>query len=316
MTPSCNKLWRIAALALLIGMAGCSESSPFRLGGLRRGDRAEGPPKPAPALFIPDPPVAVRTDRDDNVKPAAFLTQPGNPKPQTEPGITLVEQPLRAIYDRAAKTCATLEAYSFRLKSREVVHGKKHAEELIQIRVRREPFSLHFQWLSDKTKGREVIYVHGKYKNEMQILLAPNDRFAAFGRRQSIAPNDPMVRAESRYPITDSGFASLVERFGRLIVSVEKGDPRDGSVKYLGRVTRPEFQGQLDAVHQVIPPNGDPLFPRGGNRWWFFDPASGLPVLIIAHDSSGEVEYYCHDQIQSPINLSENDFNPDRLWRK
>jgi len=315
MTPSCKTIWRIATLALVVGMTGCSESSPFRLAGLRR-DRPEAPPKPAPGLFIPDPPKQL-PDRDPGVKPAGFVDPPGNPKPVLEPGITLVEQPLRAIFDRAAKTSANMEGYSFRLKSREVVGNKKHVEELIQVRVRREPFSVHLQFLGEKSKGREVIYVHGKFKNEMQVLLAANDRFALFGRRQSISPNDPMVRSESRYPMTDAGFAALVERFGRLVVIAEKGDPRDGAVKYLGRAKRPEFQGQLlDSVHQSIPPNGDPLFARGGNRWWFFDPASGLPVLIIAHDPSGEVEYYCHDQIQSPLNLSDLDFNPDRLWRK
>ena len=66
-----------------------------------------------------------------------------------------------------------------------------------------------------------------------------------------------------------------------------------------------------------MPPKSDPLLPGGGKRWWFFDPFNFMPVLIITHDESGrEVEYYCNDRIQSPARLDDDDFNPDKLWRK
>ena len=102
-----------------------------------------------------------------------------------------------------------------------------------------------------------------------------------------------------------------------MVAGWEKGDAREGTLKYLGRLERPEFTGQVDAVHQVLPAGGsDPLLPKGGQRWWFFDVASGLPVLRITHEPAGEVEYYCHDHIQWPVRLDDDDFNPDRLWRK
>jgi hypothetical protein len=37
---------------------------------------------------------------------------------------------------------------------------------------------------------------------------------------------------------------------------------------------------------------------------------------VIAHDPTGEVEYYCHDNILGPAHLEDDDFNPDRLWKK
>jgi hypothetical protein len=134
--------------------------------------------------------------------------------------------------------------------------------------------------------------------------------------RTSLAPDSPMVRDKSRYAITETGFGSLIARFGRLAAALDKGDTSGGTAKYLGRVPRPEFTDKVEAVHQVLPAGSDPLLPKGGQRWWFFDAGTGLPVLLVTHDPSGEVEYYCHDHIISPANLDDNDFNPEWLHKK
>lgn len=312
MTLSRAYAWLIGALAL----AGCSDFSQHHFGGVRqtRDDVAEGPPKPAPALAIPNPPTVARVTPDDKVKQVALLQER---EPIVEPNPKALENPLRMLYERAAKRSALMESYIFRLKRRESVAGKKQPEEIVCVRLRREPFSVHLKWLGTEGKGREAIYVKGKFKDEMQLLLAPNDIFPFSPvMRYSISPNDPLAKAKGRYPITQTGFASSIERFGKLIAAVEKGDTSGGTVKYLGQVKRPEFEAKLEAVHQALPPKSDPLLPRGGQRWWFFDATSGLPVLIITHDPDGEVEYYCHDNIIWPAPMDDDDFNPDRVWRK
>jgi hypothetical protein len=312
MMPSRTCTWRVGAIALAFCLAGCSESSPLRFGSLRRSsDAEEGPPKAASALHIPNPPSTARPMPDENVQQATFV-----PERKVEANPPALENPLRALYSRAAQTHAQMDSYIFRLKRREAVNGKMQPEEIIRVQVRRDPYSVHLKWLNEKSKGREVIYVAGKYGNKMQILLAPNDAFAILGRRHSIAPDDPMVKSESRHPITETGFASVIEGYGRVIAGFEKGDPREGTVKYLGRVAREEFKEPVEAVYQAVPANSDPLLPKGGKRWWFFDTTNGLPVLCITHDPTGEVEYNCLDHIQAPAQLDDNDFNPDRVWRK
>ena len=101
-----------------------------------------------------------------------------------------------------------------------------------------------------------------------------------------------------------------------MVAGVEKGDARQGKANYLGRVNGPEFDQSVEAVHQVLPAGSDPLLPKGGERWWYFDPTSGLPLLYITHDPSGEVEYYCHDHVIWPSPMDDNDFDPNRVWRK
>jgi hypothetical protein len=126
-----------------------------------------------------------------------------------------------------------------------------------------------------------------------------------------------MVRSKSRYPITEAGLEPLIRRFGSLVDALEKGDTRQGTAQAMGRLKRAEFETEVAAVLQAVPPRSDPLLPKGGQRWWFFDPTLHLPVLVITQDeTSREVEYYCHDHFQFPVRLDDDDFNPDKLWKK
>lgn len=305
--------WRSIAFALACALAGCSDFSQHRIGGVREIDNlAEGPPRPAPGLSIPNPPTTARAPQEDAVKQATLGPErAGDVNPQMN------VQALRILHQRAAKSVADLDSYIFRMRRREVVEGRKNPEEVIRVAVRREPYSVHLKWLGPEAKGRETVYVKGKFNDEMQILLAAGDilPLSPAGIRWSIAPNDARARARSRYPITGTGLASLVERFGAIVSAMEKGDSRDAAMKYLGPVNRPEFDAKVEGVQQTLAPKSDPNMPKGGHRWWFFDAASGLPVLIIAHDPDGEVEYYCHDHIQA-TRFTDDDFNPDKLWKK
>lgn len=310
--PGCT--WRIAATALVFALTGCSDFSQHRFGGIRRSsDTEEGPPKAAAALHIPNAPSTARPLPLDKVQQATFVPGPDAPM-QPE----IVDNPLRTLYQRAAQRHALMESYIFRLKRREVVNGRKQPEELVKVQLRREPYSVHLVWLGKEGKGREAIYVKGKYKNQMQLLLAAGDvPFFPAGMRYSISPDDSTAKSRSRHPITETGFGSTIESFGRVVAAIEKNDPREGTMKYLGRVKRDEFEAKVEAVMQVLPANNsDPLLPKGGRRFWFFDATTGLPVLYITHDPDGEVEYYCLDGIIWPAPMDDNDFNPERVWKK
>lgn len=304
----------VLAIALAGMLAGCSDFSQRRISGIRHfEDVAQHPPKAAPALQIPNSPVVVaRNPIEEPIQKATFI--PAQPAVNQKAS----DNPLRGLYQRAADQQSKMESYIFRLRRREVVSGKKMPEELIRAQVRRDPFSVHLKWLGAEGKGRETIYVKGKYKNEMQVLMAANDLFplSPAGMKWKLPPDDPLARARSRYPITSTGFESIIDRFGKIVTAVEKGDTNEGSLKYLGKMKRPEFEAEVEAAHQVLPAKCDPNLPKGGQRWFYFDATHGWPVLVIANDPDGEVEYYCHDHIQWPVRLDDDDFNPERLWRK
>ena len=295
------------ALAFVVALTGCSEFAQRRLAGPREQAPLAHTPMPSPALQIGAAPEA----NDDRTQKAVFLPDREGPS-----NTQITDRPLSSLYQRARKTHEAMHSYIFRLRRRESVNGKKMPEEIIRVHLRREPFSVHLKWLGEEGKGRETIYVKGQFNNEIKVLLAAGDAFPLpAGFRWSVAIDDAKARARSRYPITETGFGSLIERYGVIAANVEKGDLRDGTMKYLGLVKRPEFDAKVDAVHQIVPPNSDRLLPKGGERRWFFDASHGLPVLVVTHDPEGEVEYYCHDHIQR-VRLDDDDFNPDHLWRK
>ena len=44
-------------------------------------------------------------------------------------------------------------------------------------------------------------------------------------------------------------------------------------------------------------------------------PARNLPDLLVTWDDANrEVEYYCYDRLEYPVNLTDDDFNPDVIW--
>ncbi|MCI0742171.1 MAG: DUF1571 domain-containing protein [Gemmataceae bacterium] len=296
-------------------------------------DARQRAPQPAPTLCIPGqasilPPHLSRqgegSTRPDVVTlPLTLISAQDVDAAQTLPALGAgshqldPKTALRDLYEKAARKYVDMDSYILRLRRREVINGTAMPEELILFKFRRELWSVYFKWLGPEAKGREVIFVKGRYENLIHTLTAANDIFLLpAGRRIKMSPDSILVKSKSRYPITEAGMGALVDRFGRLVTGIEKGDPREGKGKYLGPMKRPEFEHKLEAVQQTLPPKADPVLPGGGNRLWFFDPQLLLPVLVVTRDETGrEVEYYCHDRFQFPVRLDDDDFNPDLLWK-
>ncbi|HKI38342.1 MAG TPA: DUF1571 domain-containing protein [Gemmataceae bacterium] len=276
---------------------------------------AEGAVRAAAPLRITEPPTAF-TESPRVAPPAATAApQDAVPNVPADPA----ESPLRRIHRLAAEEYARIDGYYVRLTRREQVNGKDNPKEVIRLSFRKEPWSVHFVWLEGETKGREVIYVKGRYDDKLHTRLGPNDHYPFFppGSRLALDPDSSMVRSSSRHRITNAGAGSLIDRFGSLVVANEKGDKRWGTLTYLGPQKRPEFDGPVEAAEQVIPPGAEKDLPRGGRRLWMFDTVNThLPALLSTTDDRGhEVEYYLHDHY-SPTHFEDKDFDPNALWGK
>ncbi len=223
---------------------------------------------------------------------------------------------MRALHRRAAEVAAGMDSYIVRLTRREFIKGKLQPEEVMLLKFRRDPFSVHFKWLGAQARGREVVFVKGQSNDQIHTLLAAGDMpLMPAGKRISLGHDSPLVRSGCRHSILDAGIGHLVEELGRLLTALEKGDRQRGTLTYLPSQKRPEFSAPVAAIERVIPPNVETCLPRGGKRWLYFDPTSKLPLLVVAVDDRGqEVEYYHYDRLQYPVKLDDDDFNPDKLW--
>jgi hypothetical protein len=222
---------------------------------------------------------------------------------------------LKRLALKAAESEKKLGNYMVRIRRREMLDGKT-PDETILLKFRRAPLSVHLKWLGDEAKGREILYVQGQHDNKIHLLTGKGD-FLGTGHKMTFDPDSPLVRSKSHYPITEAGLGAATLRFALLMDAIDKGQPNAGSAKYLGFQNRPEFSKPVEAVEQTLPPGLEPFLPRGGTRYCFFDEALGVPTVIYTLDpNTQEVEYYHFDRLQTPINLDDNDFDPNVLWHK
>jgi hypothetical protein len=222
---------------------------------------------------------------------------------------------LHRLHKLAAEQYAKMDSYIARLRRREQVGSKQNPEEVLCFKFRKEPWSVSLKWLSAEGKGREVVYVRGKYENKLHTLLATGDMpLMPAGKRISLPVDSMLVKSASRHEITDAGIGALIDHFAAAVEIAGRGDAKRGSLTYLGAQTRPEFSTPHEAAEQLIPAGAESTLPRGGRRLWYFDNDHHLPVLVLTYDDAKkEVEYYFYDRIQFPVRLDEDDFNPEKM---
>jgi hypothetical protein len=284
---------------------------------------AAAAPNDIPLVPVPPPPLG-RKPQPGPVAPASAPPSDGPPPAAPAPAAAPPAAPpaapagasLRELHKQAADWYAGVDSYVVRLTRREEVGGKAQPQEVLAFRFRKQPWSVYLKWVGEEGKGREVVYVKGRYENKIHTKLAPGDPGAFLtGGRVALALDNPMVRSASRHAITDAGFGSCIDHLGAVIDAQEKGDGRLGTVKVVGPMKRPEFAQAVPAVEHTLPSGLEADLPRGGRRLCFFDPDNHLPMLVITYDDQGkEVEYYHYDRLIAPAHLDDADFDPDKLW--
>ena len=189
------------------------------------------------------------------------------------------------------------------------------------MQFRKQPFSVYMKFIGEAGKGREVVYVQGIYKDEMQILTGAGDLIK--GIRVARSPDDPEVMKRSRHSIRDAGYDKTLGILTKQVEQLESGKLPPGTIRYAGPTKRPEHGDKpLELVVRTVGPKEDPLLDGGGAWSLWFDaqpdsPSYGLPVVLILQDArGGEVEYICYDKFRGPLKLGDADFNPDRLSKK
>src|ERR1041385_6140306 len=94
-------------------LAGCSDFSQHRIGGVRNLDSVAELPKSTSPLQISNPPAAAAPKVDKNVQQATLAPAPVDPN-----------NALKELHQRAKKSIVAMDSYIFRLRRREAVDGK------------------------------------------------------------------------------------------------------------------------------------------------------------------------------------------------
>lgn len=257
-------------------------------------------------------PVSLEDDRPPpKITPPPMPAIPAKPTAASKDDSTLQRLARRAVENERA-----LQTYNVRLRRRERQKNGAAPTEIMLLKFRRTPYSLHLKWLGDEAKGREIVFVQGQHEGKVHILTGRGDLFGP-GFRLAFEPDSPIVRSNFHYRVQEAALNGVVSRFSAQLDAIERNQPNAGTMHYLGHKSRPEFPREMDAVEHRIPPGLESILPNGGTRTCYFDDATGLPLVVQTFDGNRrEVEYYCFDRLQSPVALDDSDFDPAVLWPK
>ena len=98
-------------------------------------------------------------------------------------------------------------------------------EEDVVVAIRREPRAVRLTWTDGPNQGREVLYRSDEPNAPMHVKMA-NPALP----RLTLPPDSPLVMRNSRHPVTEAGFDSIVEGLENAV----KASPGIGHEAYAG----------------------------------------------------------------------------------
>jgi hypothetical protein len=211
--------------------------------------------------------------------------------------LQLIAEARRSYHDVKDYTCLFIK--------RERLRGQLQQENLIEMKVRTQPFSVYLHWLKPlPTAGQEVCYVAGRNKGMMRVHSSGLLGTVGF---VSMDPRDPRALETNRHSVTEAGIGNLIDRYGEgweLERRLNRTQARIQEYEYNHRrctrveVIRPDSAGQQIPFHRSIV---------------YFDKENHLPIRAENYDwprppadpSGALVESYSYVNLRLNIGLSD-----------
>ena len=199
---------------------------------------------------------------------------------------------------QARASLDALASYQLALHRQERVNGRLEPEEDVIVAIRREPRAVRLTWPDGPHKGREVLYRSDEPGGMMHVNMADS---AIPVPRLSIPPESPMVMKNSRHPVTEAGFESIVASLEEAL--------RSSGLEYLGM----ETPVPLDRPHPCLARR-----TPAGERWRaYLDPTTHLPAMVRCESANGDLqELYVFRDVRPdlPELAAADAFDPDARW--
>lgn len=220
--------------------------------------------------------------------------------------VSPLDEPLRLLAE-SRTAYANVHDYTCTLVKRERINGVMQADNVVAMKARTEPFSVHFKWQEPKAMaGQEACYVAGLHEGKMRVK--PAGFLGAVGF-VTLAPDDPRAQQTSRRNITQAGIGNLIERVGMAWEAERRlGKPavRIGEFEYNKRRCI-----RVETVNSGLAGSAVPC----ARSLIYFDKENRLPIRIECFDwpgPNGEPgQLY---EVYSFVNLRLNVGLPDEVF--
>ena len=214
--------------------------------------------------------------------------------------------------EKAEAVLSALPGYTATFSKQEVVAGELSDEQVMEIKIRHEPFSVYMKW-STGHKGRQLLYVTGENKGRMLVKLGGwKRRLPAL----KLDPSGSMAMKESRYPITKAGLLELV----RESLAIRRGDLAKTAGVRCQLIENHEFDGR-PCYAFVVEYKDRSASQRYRKSVMLIDRELGVPVVVRNFgwlvegstekptDESTLVEFYTYRDIRFQSEVAGGDFD-------
>src|SRR5208282_5521294 len=217
------------------------------------------------------------------------------------------DEKLQAVLATARDRLDALSTYQVNITRVERVGGQMQAEEEVVLNIRRNPKAVRLEWAKGPNKGREVIY-SAAINDRMMYVNSGNSALPI--PRMTIPVDSPLALRNSRHPITEAGFDTILDNLFKFLEPKTAAVASDGKLTYKG-IDRP---GGLDQPCHLV----ERVTPKGETWQVYLDTRTLMPAMVSAvQTSSGElIERYIYRNLRpNPVELASNDaFDPDKRW--
>lgn len=207
---------------------------------------------------------------------------------------------------KARKQAEGIDDYECIFAKQEML-GKKLVKTTMNMKFREKPFSVYLKF-QDLNKGREALYVQGKNSNNLLVREAGIK--SVIGTLE-LAPNDPQVMAENKYPITQIGMKNLLNT----IIKQWEAEAEFGGVTTQKRVGSKLPTGEACTVFEAVHEKPFKEFKFHTTRLWVEDEtglAIGVQQLGFPAKNDKEpplVEEYFYEKLKTNLKLTDTDFD-------
>lgn len=217
------------------------------------------------------------------------------------------DEKLQNVLATARDRLDALSTYQVNITRVERVGGLMQAEEEVVLNIRRNPKAVRLEWAKGSNKGREVIY-SAAINDRMMYVNSGNSALPI--PRMSIPVDSPLALRNSRHPITEAGFDTILDNLFKFLEPKTAAVASDGKLIYKG-INRP--RGLDQPCHLV-----ERVTPKGETWQVYLNTQTLMPAMVSAiQTSSGElIERYIYRNLRpNPVELASNDaFDPDKRW--
>ncbi len=240
---------------------------------------------------------------------APSAPRPAEQAAPTQASASPMDEPVRLIHE-AQQAYQNVRDYTCLLIKRERMGGVlPHDENVIEMKVRAQPFSVYLRWLQPRSEaGQEVCYVAGR--NDGKLRIHPKGVLGVVGF-VTLDPNDPRVRQSSKRSITEAGIGNTIARF---VKAWEQEQVHNLTTDV--RVAEYEYNRRRCVRVEILhPANSDGHFLYYRDVV-YFDKETHLPIRLEFYDwprQQGEpgqlVEVYSFANMRINVGLGDEVFN-------